>query len=145
MKPYIAVYTQKPESAAILLAVFATTHPDFNCADRRDDDSNLAQMMETSAKAADADTDVHLREYDEVGDAADELDLDDVGVTVIETESLTIANFLLKKLMELDDLFEMSKADGVYIFSVPDTRLVEMKEKYCTDLAEEDDYTIYQR
>ena len=144
MKPYIAVYTQKPMSDAILLGVFATTHPDFNCADRRDDDSNLAEMLSASAKEADKDTEVHLREYDDISDAPDTLDLEDVGITVIETESLTVANFLLKKLM-IDAMFEMSKDGEVFVFSIPETRVVDIRAQYCADLQDDEDYTIYQR
>ena len=144
MKAYIAVYTQKPESEAILLAVFATTHPEFNCANVRDDDSNLAEALETSVRNTDSDTDVHLREYDSIEEAPDVLDLDEVGITVIETESLTIANFLLKKLM-IEAMFEMSKDGEVFVFSLPETRLVNVQSLYCADLSEEEDYTIYQR
>lgn len=144
MKPYIAVYTQKPESAAILLAVLATTHPDFNCADRRDDDSNLAEMMAASVKAADGDHDVHMREYDEVGEVPDVLDLDDVGTTMIETESHTVAAFLLKKMMT-EAMFELTKDCEIYTFSLPESRVANVQSLYCADLEEDTDYTIYQR
>jgi|SRR6187399_1612117 len=144
MKPYIGIYTAQNETQATLVAVFCTEHAQFTQAMAGWEYVDLAAHLKAMIDNQDDQTH-HVREFDSLDQVMEMIDTSDDEITVIETESLTIVTHLIKQLANAEQPFTMDAEGGIYIFDIPNSQKDAVKASICTDLVEEDDYTIYTR